>query len=237
MKKTILLIHGWDYNLYTKMTNSNDAWGEYNSFINMLEEKYNLIKVNLPGFCSSKEPDQKSWNISDFSKYINECVQNKKIDIIIGYSFGGAVAVDYKVTYKSSAKLFLIAPAIIRNMNNSKKFAKTPSLLMPIRNKIRDLYVSYIIKNNEMRYGTKFLKNTYQNIVRVDKTNDLYKINSNDLCILYGSKDTAVNPNKMISTINDDYKKCIKTIENANHDNIIINYVNDIKKELNKFDK
>ena len=237
MKKTILLIHGWDYNLYTKMTKSKDAWEYYNDFITMLEKNYNIIKINLPGFCSCKEPKQKSWNISDFSKYINESLNNKKIDIIIGYSFGGAVAVDYKVNYNSSARLFLIAPAIIRNMDNSKKFINTPSLLMPIRNKIRDFYVSYIIKNNEMRYGTNFLKNTYQNIVRIDKTNDLYKINPNDICILYGSKDTAVNPQKMINTIKKEYSDCINIIDNADHDNIIIKYVNNINLLLKKFDK
>ena len=239
MKKNILLIHGWDYNLYTNMTKNKDAWNNYKDFISMLEKKYNIYKLNLPGFCGEKEPNKKEWNIHDYSKYINNYIEknNIKIDLIIGYSFGGAIALDYKTNYNLDSKLFLIAPAIIRNMNNSKKYLKTPKFISPIRNLIRNFYVSNIIKNNEMRYGTKFLKNTYQNIVRIDKTNDLYKINPKDLCILYGSKDTAVDPYNVINNVKLNYRKCINLIDNANHDNIITNYVEDIKKLLYEFEK
>ncbi len=38
MKKKILLLHGWDFNLYSKMNNQVDAWDEYKSFINVLEK-------------------------------------------------------------------------------------------------------------------------------------------------------------------------------------------------------
>ena len=119
MKKNILLIHGWDYNLYTNMTKNKDAWNNYKDFISMLEKKYNIYKLNLPGFCGEKEPNKKEWNIHDYSKYINNYIEknNIKIDLIIGYSFGGAIALDYKTNYNLDSKLFLIAPAIIRNMN------------------------------------------------------------------------------------------------------------------------
>lgn len=238
MKKNILLIHGWDYLLYTNMTKSSDAWGNYKKLIAALEEKYNVYKINLPGFCSAAEPKEKQWNIEDFSNYINSYLtsNNIKIDLILGYSFGGAVALDYKYRYKSKEKLFLVAPAIIRNFDNSKKFISTPKIVEPLRDILRDIYVIYIVKNNEMKYGTKFLRNTYQNIVREDKRELLEKLNPKDICIVYGSNDTAVDPNKMLKTIDKKYLDSIKIIDNADHDNIIVDYVNKLKLILNKFD-
>ena len=239
MKKNILLIHGWDYLLYSKMTKSIDAWENYNELIKILEKKYNVYKINLPGFCSEKEPNEKYWNIEDFSEYINNYLDknNIKIDLVLGYSFGGAVALDYKYKYNSKSKLFLVAPAIIRNYDNSKKFVKTPKIFEPIRNKLRDLYVIYVIKNNEMKYGTKFLRNTYQKIVREETIDILEKFDPKDVCIIYGSKDKAVNPDRMLKEVNKKYLKSINIVDDANHDNIITKYVKKLEPILNNFDK
>ena len=237
MKKNILLLHGWDFNLYSKMTNYNDAWQDYSFFINKLEENYNIYKLNFPGFCKEKEPRKKEWNIDDYVEFVNEYIQKKKIniDIIIGYSFGGAVAVHYKAKCKISSKLFLIAPAITRDKQKSKSFIKTPKILDRFRNIIRDLYVIYIIKNPEMKYGTKFLRNSYQSIVRVDLINELSLIKSKDLCIVYGKNDTAVNPDLVLNKVNDEYKSCIKMIDKANHDDILTIYVNELLNVLSNF--
>ena len=237
MKKNALLIHGWDYLLYTKMTDSNDAWEEYSNFTNMLSRNYNVYKINFPGFCGENEPKEKEWDIENYSNYIHDYISNHqlKIDILIGYSFGGAVAIDYVNRYKSNAKLFLIAPAIIRNNYNSRNFIKTPSFLKPFRNIIRNWYVTHIIKNNEMRFGTSFLKNSYQTIVREDKRNDLYNIDYKKVYIVYGNKDTAVNPQEILNTLKKEYLNRIFIIPNANHDNIITDYVKDLERILIEF--
>ena len=234
MKKNVLLIHGWDYTLYTKMTNYNDAWEEYSKFLNVLSKKYNVYKLNLPGFCGEEEPKEKGWGIDNYSNYIYEYINknNLNIDIIIGYSFGGAVAIDYTNRYKSKSKLFLIAPAIIRNNNSSNKFIKTPSIFNPLRKILRDFYVIHIIKNNEMRYGTTFLRNSYQSIVREDMRNELYKIDSKNVYIVYGDKDTAVNPQEILKTLKKEYLSRISLIKNADHDNIITDYVNELENIL-----
>ena len=170
-------------------------------------------------------------------KYVNNYIQDNNliIDLIVGYSFGGAVAVDYLSKYKKDSKLFLIAPAIIRNTYNSKKYMDVPKLLLPLKKFLRNIYVTYIIKNNEMYYGTKFLKNTYQNIVRVNEQRDLYNINPNKVCITYGNMDTAVNPQEMINTIRKEYVNKIHIIDKADHDNIITDYVNELEDIIKNF--
>ena len=231
MKKNMLLIHGWDFELYSNMTISNDAWSDYKELIKMLEKKYNLYKINFPGFCKQDEPNDKEWNVNDFSNYVNKYINdnNIKVDVVLGYSFGGAVAIRWKVLTKSSAKLLLVAPAIIRDANNSKKFINTPKVFDKIRKILRDLYVIHIIKNNEMKYGTSFLKKSYQLIVREDMRSDLNKIDSNDVCIIYGLKDKAVAPQVLYDSVDREYKKSIYMIENAYHDDIITEYIDEIE--------
>lgn len=232
MKKKILLLHGWDFNLYSKMTNQVDAWDEYKSFINDLEKDYDIYKINFPGFCHTEEPDDKSWNVYRYARYVQDYLDtnNLDIDIVIGYSFGGAVAVKWKSIYKNKSKLFLIAPAIIRNSNKSKTFIKTPRFLDFIRNILRNLYLIYIVKNPEMKFGTKFIRNSYQVIVREDLRKELDSININDIHIIYGTKDTAVDPFKLYSTADKELKDNIIFINNADHDNIMTKY----NKELYK---
>lgn len=220
MKKNLLLIHGWNYRNYTKMTEETDAWHNRQHFVDLLAENFNIYRLNLPGFCGEKEPNKKYYTLDDFADYINHYLEKNeiKLDYVLGYSFGGSVAITWKNKYPSKVKLILVSPAIIRNRDKSKKFIKTPKALKPFRNFVRDLYLIYYVKNNEMRYGTKFLKNTYQEIVRQDVTDELEKIESSEICIIYGALDKMVNPYKLQETVAEDYQKRIAFIENGGHD-------------------
>lgn len=237
VKKNILLIHGWDYELYSKMTKSNDSWGEYKKLVSALEERYNVYKLNLPGFCHEKEPKEKEWNVTNFAQYVDKFIKDNKlnIDIVLGYSFGGPVSVRWKKISNSNAKLFLIAPAIIRDADNSKKFLKTPQVFDKIRALVRNLYVIHVVKNNEMKYGTKFLRNSYQLIVREDLRSDLFSLNASDIKIVYGTNDTAVAPQEMLQTAPAEYKNNISMIKDANHDNIITDYVEELMDIMDKY--
>ncbi|MCH5166831.1 MAG: alpha/beta hydrolase [Erysipelotrichales bacterium] len=217
--KKILLLHGWNYKNYTKLTEEKDAWHNRKKFVSELEKNYEVYKLNFPGFCSEKEP-KKSWNLSDFAKYVHDYLEtnNLKVDYVLGYSFGGAVAVTYNRLYDSKQKLILISPAIVRNYDKSKKFIKTPAFLTPIRNLIRNSYLINIVKTNEMVYGTKFLRDTYQSIVRIELIDEIEKIDPNRLKIIYGTEDKMVNPRLVESKVLDKYKKCIYFIEGGGHD-------------------
>ena len=235
MKKSILLLHGWDYELYTKQTKDKNPWDYCQKLTNQLNENFDVHTLKFPGFCGEKE-QKKAWDVEDFAAYVNDYItkNNLKIDIILGYSFGGAVAVMYKSLYKSKAKLFLVAPAIIRNFDNSKTFVKTPKIIQGLRNVLRNLYVSYVVKTPEMRFGTRFLKNTYQIIVRRDLRNELNSLDPDELMLLYGTKDDAVDPETINKTLPDKIRQKIVMLEGADHDNIVTDYVEKLMENLKK---
>ena len=232
--KKILLIHGWNYRNYTSQTNEKDAWHNRQRLVELLSKEYEVYKLNLPGFCGEKEP-KKSWDLNDYAKYIkNYLEKNKlKVDYILGYSLGGAVAVTYKLKYGKNEKLILVSPAIIRNNNNSKKFVKTPKILDKLRSFLRNQYIIHVVKTPEMVYGTKFLRDTYQIIVREDLRDSVLKIKSQDLLIIYGEKDDMVNPKGVINYLPKEYEKRIKLIINGDH-NIGQSHYEEIVKIINE---
>ena len=88
----------------------------------------------------------------------------------------------------------------------------------PIRNWIRDLYLIHKVKVPEMVYGTKFLRATYQSIVRVETMGNLQQIEKDNFIIIYGDQDNMVNPHRLYELSNEDIKKRIKFIKNGGHD-------------------
>ena len=214
----ILLIHGWNYKNYYNKTN-DIAWANRLDFIKDLEKKYNVYYPDLPGFGKNKSPKETKWSLDDYCKYIDNYIKDNKlnIDYIIGYSFGGAVAINYKYKFNKDIKLILISPAIIRNNKKSKKFITTPKIFTPIRNKLRDFYLINIAKTKEMVYGDRFLRNTYQDIVRINMLPILEKLNYRDIKIIYGKDDDMVLPYEVYNKINNNFKKQI-TIIDGDHD-------------------
>ena len=233
----ILLIHGWDYDNYYGRC-SDVAWSNRMKFINELKKYYNVYYPDLPGFGKTKEPDEKKWTLDDYAKYINDYIErnNLNIDYILGYSFGGAVAVRYKTLFNNDIKELLVSPALIRNSDRSKSFVKTPKIIEPIRNALRDAYLIKVVKVEEMVYGTKFLRNTYQSIVRENMLEELEKLNPKDFKIVYGSEDTMVNPSKVLETVSDDFKDRISVIQGGGH-NISVTHTDELINLINDFVK
>ena len=220
MKEKILLLHGWNWRNYTKITDSKDAWDNRKEFVKKLEEYYEVYKLNFPGFCSSPEPGNKGWKLEDYAKYVKDYLNsnNLQVDYILGYSFGGAVAVKYSLLYDKNQKIILVSPAITRDKGKSKNMIKTPKFMRPIRNKLRDLYLIHIVKNNYMIHGTKFLNESYQNIVREELLEKLETLNPLNIKIIYGSEDEMVNPKYVIQNISDNFKNRIFVIDGGTHD-------------------
>lgn len=216
--KKLLLIHGWDYdNYYGRI--DKEAWHNRTKFINELEKYYTVKSPDLPGFGLQKEPNVKKYTIEDYAEYIHDYIVKNDYhpDYILGYSFGGAVAVTYLKKY-GDVKLILVSPALIRNHDNSKSFIKTPKILSPIRNSIRNYYLIHKVKVPEMVYGTKFLRNTYQSIVRIELADTLKDFNIEDYIIIYGEKDNMVDPNRMLKLANSNIKNRIHLITGGGHD-------------------
>lgn len=217
--KKILLLHGWDWRNYTKLTTSKNPWHNRIKFINALKKEYEVYQLTFPGFCGEKEP-KNAWTLDDYALYVNSYIRtsNIKFDYILGYSFGGAVAIRYNLLFNNFQKLILVSPAITRNTTKSIKFIPTPEILKPLRKVVKDLYLKYIVKNNYMIHGTKFLNDSYQNIVRVDLINDIQYIKPYNIKIIYGSEDDMVNPELVINSLDKEHKKCIHVINGGGHD-------------------
>ena len=206
--KKILLLHGWNNDNYTSKTKSRDAWHNRRKFVDKLSKKYEVYKLNFPGFCGEAEPKEKEWTLNDYASYVYDYLftHNLKVDYIVGYSFGGAVAIRYNRMFDNKQKLILISPAIIRNAKKSVSFIKTPKSLDGVRKKLRDWYLVNIVKNEYMIDGDEFLNNSYQNIVRENLIEEVKDIIPSRLSIIYGANDNMVNPNVVINELENKFK-------------------------------
>jgi pimeloyl-ACP methyl ester carboxylesterase len=219
--KKIVLLHGWNYNNYTKF-GCTDAWDDRKDFVQALTVEFEVYKINLPGFCGAQEPKD-AWELDDFARFLDGHLNTHNIipDYILGYSFGAAIALKWKKNFHKQTKIILISPAVIRayrehthsNISRLKKYIPKNVLKL-----ITDLYLKYI-RNTYYTNGTRFLKETYLNIVKVDLTNELDKIPPDELLMIFGSNDTATPPSLLKDKLkNTKLLKRIKVIGGGTHD-------------------
>ena len=232
--KNILLLHGWGYNSYSNMAKHSSPWYNKREFIDQLKKHFNIYTPFFPGFCGQSEP-KTAYDLDDYAKYIENYIKvnNLKIDFILGNSFGGAVAIRYKSLLNPRIPIILIVPAILRKAFNSKKFINTPKLFDPIRNGLRDLYLIYYKKTPEMRYGTRFLQNSYQNIVRYNLMLETNMFQKGDVLILLGSHDNMVDTNKIYRELSPKFDGNICKIDGGHE--IIETHIDEVLSKILKF--
>jgi len=192
--KKLLLIHGWSHNTYSS-SGCADAWNSRSRFVEVLSEKFKVVRFNFPGFCGEKEPER-PWFLSDFTRYLNRVIQKEKPDIALGYSFGGAIILHWKaVSDDKAVKVFLVSPAILRRYENrsiSIGWLKTilPEKLIVLA---RGLYLTRVVRNPYYIKASPVMRETYRNIVGLDLRGDLLKV-SDELVLIYGENDSATPP-------------------------------------------
>ncbi len=206
MSKTkILLIHGWNYANYTS-AGSTDAWANRSKFVSGLSQYFNVATINLPGFCGEHDP-QKPWTLDDYVDYIGKIIEQEKPDYILGYSFGGAIALRWKRRNENvGVKAILISPAIIRKYQKSDLsfVQKTFKEILPdtLVSLLRDFYLTHIVKNPYYSKATKVMRETYRNIVAVDLRDDLHNL-CESVTLIYGEYDTATPVALVRDALND----------------------------------
>lgn len=99
----IILLHG--------LSSNHTTW---EGIINVLHEKgYNSVALDLRGHGLSDKSKIKSWyQLPVFSEDLNEIIKAEKIKnvILVGYSFGGQIAIDFVARYPEFVKgLILIS--------------------------------------------------------------------------------------------------------------------------------
>lgn len=197
MSKEAILIHGWDPNYYNKNVAANSseniAWSHRPDLIRLLSEHYDLEYFNLPGFAGVPEPKERYYDVEDFTDRLASWIGSNEKDpkVIIGYSFGGAVALDYKSRYKTNTPVVLISPAIVRQesakstIGNTAKQIVPPSLISPLKDVYQKIFSRYY------RLGTPFLRSSYDHIVRRDLSSLLDEVDPGGALLIYGNKDTS----------------------------------------------
>lgn len=193
--KKILILHGWNWRNYTRF-GVEQPWSNRSEFFQKLQEHFVVIAPAFPGFCGSPEPE-KPWNLDDYAKFVDEIVQTEKPDVILGYSFGAAVALHWKYLLKNTlTPIVLVSPAITRKYSVKNIHLDFMKQILP--NKIiwilRDWYLRFVIKNSYYLSGTYFLKQSYLNIVRVNLQPELETIGPKQVVLIFGENDTATPP-------------------------------------------
>lgn len=195
MPSEAILIHGWDPQFYnvnvTDNPPENIAWEHRSGLLNLLSQEFDLGYYNLPGFCSICEPNEGLYDVEDFARNFGEWTeqQKKSPKLIIGYSFGGAVALMHKMLSNDSTPTVLISPAIYRRESKRSGVAHLAKRYVPQiwEDQVRHLY--QLAMSTYHRNGTPFLRRTYNTIVRRDLRGLLNTVDASSLYLIYGEKD------------------------------------------------
>lgn len=217
------MVHGWgtrnyNSNLDLGSIDESVAWSHRQDFINLLREQYSLRFFNLPGFCGVGEPEEKSFDLEDFSDYLYKRLNTEKVkpSAIVGYSFGGAVALDFKVRYNSNIPVILISPALKRKETIKSKIGKLGKYIVPeiYFDSLKSIYQS--IFSRYYREGTPFLRASYDKIARRDIRPLLDAVNPKDVLLIYGDSDTSTPADYISKIVRENNLNCI-IIKGGNH--------------------
>jgi len=192
--KKILLIHGWSHENYTQ-SGCRDAWSDRSRFVEALSARFEVVYFNLPGFCGEKEPER-PWFLSDFTQYLDRIIQRERPDIVLGYSFGGAVLLHWKaVSGNKAVRAVLVSPAVLRRYESKNVSIGWLKAVLPEKLIVlaRDFYLTSVVRNPYYVKASPVMRETYRNIVGLNLKEDLLEV-SDELVLIYGEKDTATPP-------------------------------------------
>lgn len=183
-----IILHGWG--------SASDRWIKEAEIIS--EKNFRIIIPDLPGFGQSdKLPSP--WRINDYIKWLEDFTGQLRIEnfYLLGYSFGGALAVKMAVKYPQRVqKLFLVSAAIIRKRTAPKSFAQRFSKLiklfyfLPGYTFFRKAVYKFVIRKSDYIYTEGIMKDTYLNVVSDDTSFNLPFIKVPTI-IIWGDKDES----------------------------------------------
>ncbi len=193
-KKTIVFLHGWG--LSSKILKP---------FYHYFKNDFTVYFLELPGFGDS--PIEKSMTLKDYADVILKFIKDNTIEnpIIVGHSFGGAVAAKLAILHPEiMSKLILVSASAIRQPRHKiiliKKMA---DFLKPLfSEKLRE-FVLKLLKLDQTDYAqieSPELKETFKNVITEDLKPYLSFIKSPTL-VIWGEKDaiTPLSEGKLIA--------------------------------------
>jgi pimeloyl-ACP methyl ester carboxylesterase len=182
-KPVLVFLHGW--------RSAGSVWfSNVKSFI----RDNPVLVVNLPGFGGSDSP-KKNWGLSDYAHFVHQVLAKLDIKktILIGHSFGGAVAVKLTTIIPDQVRgLVLVDTSGVRAKNLRVQLYKIGAKLV---GPVFRLQAFTSIRNNiyktlgfEDYVATPYLTGSYRNIIAEDLRPTLDKITCPAL-LIWGDKD------------------------------------------------
>ena len=194
-KYLLYLLHGWN-------TGGSKSWTEV---IELLAKNKDLcvIAPDMPGFADvSTEPDG-VWTAEDFAtdmkQWMVKIIKKEKIEIgngkivLLGHSFGGAVASLIALEDSSVDRLVLLAAAVVRKPKSIKVKLKTVigKILKPLKNLPVVGKVLYKLAGaTDYKNSKPIMKEIMSEVVKTDLLNKVKNVKTKTM-IIWGSQDTA----------------------------------------------
>ena len=218
--KNLVFIHGWG--LSSKI---------FEPIIYRLKNDFKVYSLDLPGFGSS--PIEKVMTLKDYANFVYEFLiknqivslrdisRREKKPIIIGHSFGGAVATKLAILHPESiSKLILVSASAVRRPHRKIIFIKkTADILKPLLpKKIRKLILKILgyDKTDYAQIESSELRETFKNVIKEDLKPHFHLIKTPTL-VIWGEKDavTPLSEGKLIAETISDAKFAV--VKNAGH--------------------
>ena len=209
-KKTLVFIHGWGVN--SKI---------FETVFYYLKNDFEIYVPDLPGFGNT--PIEKVMNLKNYAEFVYKFLKEKNVKepIIIGHSFGGAVATKFSLLYPGEIlKLILVSASAIRQPRRKMILLKKSAdiLKLFLSEKMRKLILK-LLGYDKMDYAqieNKELKETFKRVIGEDLRPYFHLINTPTL-VIWGEKDkiTPIAEGKIIAENISGAK--LKIIKNAGH--------------------
>lgn len=208
--KNLVFIHGWGATAKI-----------FKTVFYYLKDDFNIHYFDLPGFGNT--PIEKIMTLKDYAEFVYKFLKenNIKKPIIIGHSFGGAIAIKLALLYPESiSKLILVSASAIRRPRHKimliKKIADFIKPFLPKKLRKLILRILGLDKTDYAQIDSLKLKETFKNIISEDLSIYLPTIKMPTL-VIWGEKDniTPLEDGELIAKSIPDAKLLV--IKNAGH--------------------
>jgi pimeloyl-ACP methyl ester carboxylesterase len=102
MTTRVLLLHGWDWEKYP-VFNPKHQWQNRQELLGELQRRYEVSYPSLPGFSPDDRYRTGCWTLDDYANWLQEEIVQQRYSVVIGYSFGCAVATHWQHLHRNAS--------------------------------------------------------------------------------------------------------------------------------------
>jgi len=186
---TLIILPGWG--------GTKQSWQK---FVDLASSNFDIQVIELP--CFGEEPcTSEVWGVEDYANFVKSKVNSQKSKVIIGHSFGGAVATNLVVNHPEMFdKLILSGAPIFRRKKTIKKvifgiIARIGKVIfsLPGLKKFDQILKKILYKtaNSDYNDTSGIKREIFRRITKEDQSNLLPKIKIPTL-VIHGTADTYV---------------------------------------------